>query len=279
MTAPNAQQLADWNGELGHRWVERQHELDRMLEPFSQALLDAAAPQAGERVLDIGCGCGTTSLMLAERVGAAGRVLGIDISQPMLAVAREQGAALKQLSYAEADAASAALPGDRDLLFSRFGLMFFDAPVQALRHLRDSLQPRGRVAFVCWRAPRDNVWAMTPLMAARKALGVEPPPADPLAPGPFAFADGERLRALLQQAGYGGIELRRFDCPVHLGAGAAEAAAHSLRVGPVSRFLREHGIGREAVVAAAIEQVLSPLAAADGSVSLTGSVWVVTAVR
>jgi SAM-dependent methyltransferase len=279
MNGPNAEQIAEWNGELGRRWVERQRELDAMLEPFSHAALDAAAARAGERVLDVGCGCGATTVELAAAVGAGGRVLGIDVSRPMLEVARARGNGLPQLDYQQADAASATFGAGFDLLFSRFGLMFFDAPAAALGHLRGALRPGGRLVSVCWRAPRDNAWAMTPLAAARRALGVEPPPWDPHAPGPFAFADGERLERLLREAGFDRITLQRCDAPLRLGASAAAAAAYSMRVGPVSRFAREAGPPHEPAIVAAVEQALAPLAGADGSVRLNGSVWLVTAAR
>jgi SAM-dependent methyltransferase len=275
---PNAQQIAEWNGELGRRWVERRHELEGMLTAFSHAALDAAAARAGEQVLDVGCGCGASSLALAAAVGGGGRVLGIDVSRPMLQVARTDGAGLPQLGFVEADAASASFDARFDLLFSRFGLMFFDAPAAALGRLRAALRPGGRLAFVCWRAPRDNPWAMAPLAAARGALGIEPPARDPHAPGPFAFADGARLERLLREAGFDGIGLRRFDTPVPIGASAAQATANLLRIGPVSGLAREVGAAHEPAIAAAVEQALRPLAAADGSVSLDGSGWVVTAV-
>ena len=178
-TSTNAEQIADWNGDQGQRWVDYQALLDRMIEPFGAAALRAAAAQPGERVLDVGCGCGSTSLQLARAVGPQGSVLGVDISRPMLQAARRRAEAEPALrvTFTEADASAAALPAGHDLLYSRFGLMFFDAPAAALRHLRGALRPGGRCAFVCWRAPRDNPWAMAPLMAARQALGINPPPA------------------------------------------------------------------------------------------------------
>jgi SAM-dependent methyltransferase len=277
----NTEQIADWNGEQGRRWAEHQQRIDRMIEAYGDAALQAAAAKAGEQVLDIGCGTGSTTLALARAVGPQGRVFGVDISQPMLAVAAQRAAAHPELnlSFAEADASSAALPTGQDLLFSRFGLMFFAEPAAALRHLRGHLKPGGRCAFVCWRTPRDNPWAMAPLMAARQALGITPPPADPLAPGPFAFADEQRLRGLLAEAGFGTIELQRFDAPNALGATAHEAALNCLQIGPVSRLLREVGAAHQATIVDAIETALRPHAAADGSVSLGGSTWVVTATR
>jgi hypothetical protein len=139
------------------------------------------------------------------------------------------------------------------------------------------LRPGGRLAFVCWRAPRDNPWAMAPLAAARAALGIAQPPADPHAPGPFAFADDARLRALLAEAGFAGIDLQRFDAPVPLGATARQAAQGALRVGPVMRFVREVGPEHLPVIAQAVERALAALAAPDGAVRLQGSTWIVTA--
>lgn len=277
----NTEQIADWNGEQGRRWAAYQQGIDRMIEPFAQATLQAAAAAPGEQVLDIGCGCGGSTLALAQAVAPGGRVLGVDISRPMLDVAQRLADAHPALnmSFAEADASSAALPGAQDLLHSRFGLMFFAEPVAALRHLRGALKPGGRLAFVCWRAPRDNPWAMAPLVAARKALGVEPPPADPLMPGPFAFADGQRLQGLLQQAGFDAVRLQRLDAPVALGPNPAEAALQCLRMGPVSRLAREAGAEHEPRVLGAIERTLAQHAAADGCVHLGGSTWLVTAKR
>ena len=275
----NTEQIADWNGVQGQRWTEYQQRIDQMMLPFAQAALQAAAAAPGEQVLDIGCGCGGSTLALARAVAPGGRVLGVDISRPMLAVAQTLAGTHAELdfAFAEADASSATLPVAQDLLHSRFGLMFFAEPAVALRHLRGSLRRGGRIAFVCWRAPRDNAWAMAPLVAARKALGIQPAPADPNLPGPFAFADEQRLQGLLQQAGFAAIELRRFDAPVALGASAADAAQRSLHVGPAARLAREAGPAQQPRILDAIEHALAEQAAGDGSVRLSGSTWVVTA--
>lgn len=276
---PNADQIAEWNGVLGERWATEQRAIDAIVAPFGAAALQAASAQPGERVIDIGCGCGDTTFALARAVGAQGRVLGVDISRPMLAVARERAgsAGLAQIAFTEADAAAADLGSDGDLLFSRFGIMFFDRPGAALAHLRRALRGGGRCVFVCWRAPRDNPWAMAPLSAARAALGITAAPADPLAPGPFAFADDARLRGLLAEAGFDALELRRFDAPVTMGATPRGAAESSLKVGPVLRLLREVGDAHAPAITDAIERALAPLAAPDGAVRLAGSSWIVSA--
>jgi len=279
MPADNSEQIAEWNGALGQRWVAMRQEIDRIVVPFGDAALKAAAPQRGERAIDIGCGCGDTAIEIARMVGATGSVLGLDVSQPMLAVARSRGALANcaHLAFREGDASEAALPANIDLLFSRFGVMFFSQPSPAFSHLRQSLRAGGRCVFVCWRAPRDNPWAMTPLSAARAAMGVTPGPADPNAPGPFAFADEERLRAVLSGGGFGDIDVQRFDAAISLGATPRFAAENVVQVGPVSRLVREMGVEHLPIIVDAVERALTPLAAPDGHVSLNGSTWIVSA--
>ncbi len=279
MRTDNTDQIAEWNGALGRRWAESQAEIDRIVVPFGDAALRLAAPQIGERVIDLGCGCGDTSIELARRVGPSGNVLGVDVSRPMLEVARAragQGEA-SHLAFMQADASSAELPLGTDLIFSRFGAMFFADPEPALRHLRASLRARGRFVFTCWRVPRDNAWAMAPLVAARKALGITPAPSDPHAPGPFAFADDTRLRALLSQAGFENIAVQRVDAPVLLGATPRLAAENAARLGPTSMLVRELGIERLPAIVDGVEVALQALAASDGTVSLNGSAWIVCA--
>lgn len=279
MAADNAAQISDWNGAVGQQWAALQQNLDAMIMPFGLAALDAAAVKSGQHVVDIGCGCGDTSLSLARSVGPMGLVLGVDVSQPMLEVAHARAAAanLPNLSFKHADASDTDLNAGNDLLFSRFGVMFFGQPVAAFRQMRKSLRPEGRSVFVCWRTPRDNPWAMTPLIAARQALGITPEPADPFAPGPFAFADETRLGVILQEAGLKNIVVRRFDAEVTLGPSPMAAAESAARVGPVARLLREIGDAHLPVVLNAIESSFSSCAKEDGEVCMKGSVWIVSA--
>ena len=281
MNPDNTEQIAEWNGAMGQMWAKKQREIDSIIVPFGDAALKAAAPQPGERVIDVGCGCGDTAIEIAQLVGEAGAVLGVDVSEPMLDVARSSGALERHahLAFRDADASEAELPPNNDLLFSRFGVMFFSRPSPAFRHLRKSLRAGGRCVFVCWRTPRDNAWAMTPLSAARAAMGITPPPADPHAPGPFAFADEERLRTILSDAGFGDIDVQRFDVSLTIGATPRAAAEGSLRVGPASRFAREMGEAHLPIILDAVERALTPFAAPDGHVSLNGSSWIVSAVN
>jgi SAM-dependent methyltransferase len=281
MAADNSEQIAEWNGALGQRWLEMRKEIAPIVAPFGNAALKAAAPKPGERVIDVGCGYGDTSIEIAWIVGATGEVLGLDVSQPMLEFARSREAPpnCAKLVFREGDASEAKLPQDFDLLFSRFGVMFFSQPAAAFAHLRQSLRTGGRCVFVCWRTPRDNAWAMTPLSAARAAMGITPPPADPHAPGPFAFADGERVRTVLSDAGFKDIDMQRFDTALSLGTTPRAAAERAVQLGPASRLVREVGVEYLPVILEAIERAFAPLAAPDGQVTLNGSCWIVSAMN
>lgn len=147
MSAP---QTHEWNGKSGETWRDNQERLDRMLESYGEAALAAGAPAPGERVLDVGCGAGVTSLALAARVGPTGRVLGVDISEALVTRARERIPPSAQLAFELGDAGQMSLaPVSFDLLFSRFGVMFFDDPPAAFAHLRAALKQGGRIAFAC----------------------------------------------------------------------------------------------------------------------------------
>ena len=195
---PNAAQIDYWNATAGPSWVAAQEGLDIELRPWGEKAIATLAPVAGARMIDVGCGCGATTLMLAERVGPGGRVLGADISAPMLALARQraEAAGLAQASFIQADAQTHAFE-PADGVFSRFGVMFFADPAAAFANLRAALTERGRVVFVCWRALEHNPWMGVPVAAIAPLLPQAPQAPQPGAPGPFAFADGDRVHAIL----------------------------------------------------------------------------------
>lgn len=272
----NADQIAYWNNAAGETWAALQDRLDRQIELLGLRAIEAGAPQPGERVLDIGCGCGQTSFELARRVGPTGQVLGADISAPMLEVARERAAQATgaQVSFLQADAQTHAFPkGGFDLAFSRFGVMFFDDPAAAFRNIGAALRPGGRLAFVCWRPMLENAWMATPLFAALPLLPPLPPP-DPTAPGPFAFADPDRVQAILGEAGFEAIDIQAHDQPIG-GNDLDETVAMALKVGPLGAVLREHPHLRDKVVGA-IREALAPHVTPDG-VMLPSATWIVTA--
>jgi SAM-dependent methyltransferase len=232
---PNARQIEYWNGPVGECWAGLQEQIDLHLAEITEALLRFAAPRAGERVLDVGCGCGTTTLLLALKAGPEGAAAGIDISVPMLNVARARAMAQNaDIVFVEADASEYEFQPVFDLVFSRFGIMFFTDPAAAFGNLRTALAPGGRMMFVCWRDFEENHWAWEAMQAALPLL---PPqePTDPFAPGPFVFADGVRLCRILESAGFTNVDIDPFDGHVNMGATVQEAAAQALNVGPLAR--------------------------------------------
>ncbi|MBL9097025.1 MAG: class I SAM-dependent methyltransferase [Alphaproteobacteria bacterium] len=270
----NADQIAFWNGEAGEKWVKSQDRLDKMLAGISDEIVKTARAAPGEAILDIGCGCGETSLRLAK---TAGRVVGIDISRPMLARAaqRAKDAGIANFKAIEADASDHSFGAEFDLLFSRFGVMFFADPDRAFANLRKSLKPGGRLAFVCWRDWRDNEWARVPIAAARPHLPPQPP-MGPEDPGPFAFADLARLRRILSSGGFDEITARPFDTQMHLGADHEEALAHTQEFGPVARMMAAASDAEKAKAVAALSAALKPFADRK-PFTLGGAVWIVTA--
>ena len=276
MTDANADQIAYWNAGAGETWAAMQARLDQQLEPLGLRAMEALAPKPGERILDIGCGAGQSTLALASAVGPTGLALGLDISRPLLSVAegRAREAGLDQARFVEADAQIHAFESKAfDGVFSRFGVMFFADPIAAFTNIRKALKPGGRLAFVCWRSPAENVFMSLPAQSVAHLLPPSPPPV-PNAPGPFAFADGDRLKGILEAAGFSAVTLTPHDQKI--GSGDLEQTlATSLKVGPLGAVLRENPDKQEAVIAA-VRAALAPHEGPDG-VKLPSATWIVSA--
>lgn len=281
-SAPNAGQIEYWNGEVGSRWVALQTRLDELFSDLTAAAIEAAAPTAGERVLDVGCGCGATVLALADRIGPEGSVLGVDISAVMLDAARER-VAKKGAVKAKVLLADAAIhpfaPASVDLVFSRFGVMFFDEPAQAFANIRRALRPGGRLFFVCWRPYKENPFFAAPHWAAKPHLpDQEDQKLPPDAPGPFALADPDRVRNILDEAGFSAVDIEPRDAMMRVGGpGERDAATDFIvRIGPVARAL---ATATEAQRASAKQAVHAALADYDGpqGILMPARVWFVSA--
>jgi ubiquinone/menaquinone biosynthesis C-methylase UbiE len=274
----NADQIAYWNGPAGQRWADRQAAQDILLGPVADVLIDRAMPVAGERVIDIGCGSGVTTVAFARKVGPSGHALGVDISAPMLARARASAPKELPIDFALADATVYPFdPASFDLLASRFGVMFFADPVASFANMRKALKPSGRLAFACWREPRENPFFMAPLQAAYKHVP-KLPQQGPEDPGPFAFASEERVRRILDEAGFAGVQME--PCPLLLdaaiGGGLDRAVQSALEIGPVSRALEGQPEELRTAAANSIREALAAFAKGD-AVLLPASIWIVTA--
>ena len=281
-TTTNQEQIRYWNEQGGPRWVQLQQKLDVQIGPLGLVALQRATIQPGARVVDVGCGCGQTSLELAELVGPNGFVLGIDISQPMLNRARDrqQELGVTNLEFRTADAQTHQFDRERfDIAFSRFGVMFFEDPTAAFRNLRTALRPNGRLTFLCWQALDKNAWANVPLKAALQHVPPPPPPV-PGAPGPFAFADPERVRQILTNAGFTAVHCEPYEAVLSMGGAATvdEAVEFSLEIGPVARLLADADTVTRTRVAQSVREALTLYARSEG-VQLPAAVWIVQARR
>src|SRR5215469_15408918 len=207
----NADMLAFWNGKGGHTWVARQEHTDITLTPLTDALLAFAAPRTGERVADIGCGCGAPTLEFARAVGPTGHVTGLDISGPMLAEGKRRASAagIANVDWRQADPATATLD-EYDLLISAFGVMFFGDRVAAFTNMRRGANPDARMAIACWRTLAENPWMEVPMTAVAQHLPPRPKPV-PNAPGMFAFADPGHVTEVLTAAGWTAPHFEKFD--------------------------------------------------------------------
>jgi SAM-dependent methyltransferase len=276
--AANDDQARFWNGAGGASWIDLQELMDRQLAPLGQAVIDHLAVAPGERVLDVGCGCGATTHALGERTGPTGSVLGVDISEPMLEAARRHAA--PHVSFLAADAQTADLGEGRfDAVASRFGVMFFADPVAAFANLARATRRGGRLAFVCWQSPRLNEWASGIGAVGNAVLGPLPP-LDPRAPGPFAFADRDDVRGIVRDAGWAGVvvdDLRRS--MQVFGTDRIELAMEgALRVGGLSRRMADATEEQRGELRAAVRRFLLDRWTPSGWFC-DGVCWLVTATR
>lgn len=274
----NEEQRTRWNGADGEFWVRQQERLDRMLAPVMGPLLEFARPRIGSTVIDVGCGCGATTVELARAVESSGRVIGIDISEPMLARAKQRVHQFAETTYRCGDAAELPLREiGAELIVSRFGVMFFGDPVAAFANLRTGLAPGGRVRFACWRPLDENPWLQIPLHAIYEHAP-RLPKAQPEEPGPFSFADPARVTRILTAAGFTTPSFTPLDVPLDVAAGGTigDAAHQMAQMGPAKRALADQP---EEVRAAAVESIRRALKPYDGptGVKMPGAVWLVAA--
>jgi SAM-dependent methyltransferase len=270
----NEEQAKIWNGPAGHAWVAAQQSLDRMFEPFAALLAAEAAATGATRVLDVGCGTGSTTLAIARRIDTAGHCTGVDLSEPMVALARERAARERlRASFIVGDAQTQAFePAYFDLVVSRFGVMFFDDPTQAFANLRRATRVGGQMRCIAFRSPAENPFMTTAERAAAPLLP-QLPERRPDAPGQFAFADSRRVQGILEDSGWSGIHIAPIDVACVMPE--AELNPYLERLGPVGLALRSADAETRAQVLAVVRAAFDPFVI-DGEVRFTAACWLIT---
>jgi SAM-dependent methyltransferase len=276
---PNDAEIARWRSDTGQAWLDRNARMMTTLAPFAELLIERAAPRPGERVVDVGCGTGETTRLVADAVGANGHVLGVDVSPMLLDVARQRTGERGEVSWLLADAQVHSFEPVFDLVVSRFGVMFFDDPVAAFANLGHALKPGGRLAVIVWQGPgRDNLQFVIPNQAAAGLVEMPPPPG-PEEPGPLSFGDPERVQRILGAAGFQRIELEPVVVEMWMGPPDTAVVAHDMM--KLSRAREVFATIDEATaqqVSANIEAALQAHRRHDG-IWLPGAVFAVTAHR
>lgn len=273
-------QRTRWNGIDGEYWTSHQDRMDRTLAPVMGPLLGFAAPVPGSTAMDVGCGCGATTIELARAVGPVGRVFALDISEPMLALAKERLREFANATCMLGDAGDLPLQHLRaELMISRFGVMFFGDPVAAFSNLRTGLIPGGRLRFACWRPIHENPWMQIPLHAAYERVPRLPKP-EPEEPGPYSFADTARVTRILTVAGFTAPSFTPLDIQMDLAAGGTleDAVRQSTEMGPTKRALTDQPEDLLAAARESIRRALAPYASSEG-VRLPAAIWLVAADR
>jgi SAM-dependent methyltransferase len=278
MSTPSDEALEQnrlWNGPAGQAWIGAQEALDAMFEPFEKRLVEAVVAGSKRQVLDIGCGTGATTLAVARRLGANGRAVGVDISEPMLATARARAQRENvPATFVCADAQAHAFElASFDMFISRFGVMFFDDPVRAFANLRRAASRDADLRVIAWRSPAENPFMTTAERAAAPLLP-DMPPRRSNAPGQFAFADAGRVHRILQEGGWTGIDLQPLDVECVLSKDAL--SLYVTRLGPVGMMLQSADEATRARVSELVLAAFEPYVH-GAEVRFTAACWMVSA--
>ena len=273
---PNQAQAALWNDLSGRTWVDLQDMLDRLFQPFEKLLIDVAVAAGGERVLDVGCGAGSTTLAVARALGPTSRCTGIDISALLIAKAKARAAAesAANVTFLAADAQTYDFSADTfDIVMSRLGVMFFDGPEAAFANLRRAARPGARLAFLAWRSRDENPF-MTTAECAAAAIVKELEIRGDDGPGQFGFASGQRVKGILEGSGWTSIEIRPVDIACSLPV--TELPTYVTRMGPYARLRNTLDETVRARADGAVLAAFGPYIAGD-QVRFTSACWLATA--
>ena len=280
MSEVNKNQKDFWSGKGGDIWVERQNAMDTMLSPLGEAALNKLDFNEEENVLDIGCGCGHTTLDIAKRIGPSGNVTGLDISEPMLNRAKESAVemSLTNTSFKCVDVQTEDL-GEAiySTAFSRFGVMFFEDSIAAFKNINKSLISGGCLSFVCWQSPAVNPWQSLFIQEIKKFLELPSPP--PRSPGPFAFMESEYVSSILEESKFQDITIEGYETEVNMfsGRSLSDSVKDYISINPVvTGMLKESSEDKIAEIIDSAIEAFSPYYTEKGLI-FPSATWLVTA--
>jgi ubiquinone/menaquinone biosynthesis C-methylase UbiE len=284
MSGENNVVIAAWNTVLYDKFCRFKHLLIDGLAPHSNAALARHAPPEGSRVLDVGCGFGDSTRLIARQVGLRGQAVGVDCAENFVNASREETrqAGITNASFFVADVQADDLNGPYDSAFSRFGTMFFMLPGAAMRNIRKALKPGGNLTMIVWRKREENPWLFEAEQRVRQMVPVvahEDTDQVHCGPGPFSMAGPDMVSSMLRAAGFDRIAFERFDADICIGRDLAESVEFAMALGPAGEIIRlagDEGAKRKDAVAAALRETLAPYARSDG-VWGPSSTWFVTA--
>ena len=280
----NTLQKEMWNGRAGESWVRHNSLLEQLLAEPGRECMNLLPLTPAMQILDVGCGCGNQTLELAARLDASSTVIGVDISEPMLGLARELKAAndnalSAEVQFALGDASEPLFDeASFDAIYSRFGVMFFEEPVAAFSALRNSLKPGGKLGFVCWREPKLNPFFNAPMEAALTVLPA-PAPSAPGAPGPFGLADDNVVQTTLRLAGFKDVSVAPLNLTLSVGAETPFDALFEelIQIGPAAALIAQSDPSLKEKAREAVYNRLTDFYASGQGVSFDANFWLVTA--
>ena len=274
----NQDQKEFWNEKKGKIWVSLEKHIDKMLNPLGDHAIKILEPKDGEKILDVGCGTGSTTQNLSKLVGDSGLITGMDISEPILDFAKKQSNSKKinNINFILADAQNFQfLTKSYDAIFSRFGIMFFEDPIAAFKNIKKSLKNKGRLTFICWRKRDENDWITLSSNIASNFLEL-PPNANPKEPGPFAFEDSGYIEEILIKSGWKNITIKNHNQNIIVGETVNITAEFLSRMGPMSVPFENADQYTQRKVKEALKECYSKYNTSNG-VEFNFSTWIVSA--